>query len=182
MFAGRACYLDLGGDNRAKLIFTTMGHADHYEALKVTVLNRMDGEVDALVFRFGDIWGAKPVRNPNFPSGVKPHIWSELIRPTLTDHHGVAVFSTTPRGRNWYFDLVEAVSSTVGLDAVLGGDLPNLTSGKILEVAGSFGFNFKIGIDLDDPTQVFLFNPDGGLDVDLSIIGDGENGSAKNSS
>lgn len=39
---------------------------------------------------------------------LKPHIWSELIRPTLTDHHGVAVFSTTPRGRNWYFDLVEA--------------------------------------------------------------------------
>ena len=77
VFAGRACYLDLGGDNRAKLIFTTMGHADHYEALKVTVLNRMDGEVDALVFRFGDIWGAKPVRNPNFPSGVKPHIWSD---------------------------------------------------------------------------------------------------------
>jgi Ca2+-binding RTX toxin-like protein len=71
------------------------------------------------------------------------------------------------------FDLVEAVSSTVGLDAELGGDLPNLTSGKILEVIGSFGFNFKIGIDLDDPTRVFLFNPDGGLDVDLSVIGDG---------
>jgi len=38
---------------------------------------------------------------------LKPHIWTELIRPTLGDFHGVAVFSTTPRGRNWYYDLVE---------------------------------------------------------------------------
>ena len=97
MFAGRACYLDLGGDNRAKLLFITMGHADHYEALKVTVLNRMDGEMDALVFRFGDIWGAKPVHNPNFPSGVKPHIWSDggshdwyVYRPTDADFRQLA--------------------------------------------------------------------------------------------
>ena len=98
MFAGRACYLDLGGDNRAKLLFTTLGHADHYEALKVTVLNRMDGEVDALVFRFGDIWGSKPVANPNFPSGVKPHIWSDrgnhdwyVYRPADADFRQLAV-------------------------------------------------------------------------------------------
>ncbi len=97
VFAGRACYLDLGGDNRAKLLFITMGHADHYEALKVTVLNRMDGEMDALVFRFGDIWGAKPVHNPNFPSGVKPHIWSDggshdwyVYRPTDADFRQLA--------------------------------------------------------------------------------------------
>ena len=38
---------------------------------------------------------------------LKPHIWTELIRPTLGDYHGVAVFSTTPRGRNWYYELVE---------------------------------------------------------------------------
>jgi len=43
---------------------------------------------------------------------LKPHIWSELIRPTLTDYHGVAVFSTTPRGRNWYFELTEAAKET----------------------------------------------------------------------
>lgn len=39
---------------------------------------------------------------------LKPHIWTELLRPTLTDYHGVARFATTPRGRNWYYDLVEA--------------------------------------------------------------------------
>ena len=26
---------------------------------------------------------------------------------TVGDYHGVAVFSTTPRGRNWYYELVE---------------------------------------------------------------------------
>ncbi len=97
VFAGRACYLDLGGDNRAKLLFTTMGYADHYEALKVTILNRMDGEVDTLVFRFGDIWGSKPVANPNFPSGVKPYIWIYngkiewyAYRPTDSDFRQLA--------------------------------------------------------------------------------------------
>lgn len=33
VFAGRACYGDLGGDNRVKLQFVTTGYADHYEAL-----------------------------------------------------------------------------------------------------------------------------------------------------
>ena len=97
VFAGRACYLDLGGDNRAKLLFVTMGHADHYEALKVAVLNRLDGEVDALVFRFGDIWGNKPVSNPNFREGIKPHIWTDggksdwyVYRPTDADFRQLA--------------------------------------------------------------------------------------------
>lgn len=32
-------------------------------------------------------------------------IWSQFIRPALTDHQGWAVFITTPRGRNWIFDM-----------------------------------------------------------------------------
>ena len=43
VFAGRACYGDLGGDNRVKLQFVTLGYADHYEALKATVLNIRHG-------------------------------------------------------------------------------------------------------------------------------------------
>jgi len=75
VFAGRACYGDLGGDNRVKLQFATMGVMDHYEAIKATVLSRSDGEVDTLVFHFEDVWGRKPVSNPNFKDGVKPYIW-----------------------------------------------------------------------------------------------------------
>ena len=75
-FAGRAAYADLGGDNRAKLQFVTTGYADHYSSLKATVFNRVDGEVDTLLFRFDDVWGKKQVSNPNFRDGVIPYIWT----------------------------------------------------------------------------------------------------------
>ena len=91
-FAGRACYGDLGGENRVKLQFVTLGHADHYAALKATVLNRTEGEVDTLLLRFGDIWGKKQVTNPNFREGVIPHIWTDgresewyVYKPTDAD-------------------------------------------------------------------------------------------------
>jgi len=74
VFAGRACYGDLGGDNRVKLQFVTLGHADHYVALKATVLNRAEGEVDTLLFRFGDIWGKK--MNTVYHDRI-PHIWTD---------------------------------------------------------------------------------------------------------
>jgi hypothetical protein len=91
-FAGRACYGDLGGDNRVKLEFVTQGTMDNYEALKATVLNRSDGEVDALIFRFADTWGKKKVDNKNFREGLIPKIWTYdgksewyVYRPTDAD-------------------------------------------------------------------------------------------------
>ena len=74
VFAGRACYGDLGGNNRVKLQFVTLGYADHYEALKATILNRTEGDVDYVMIRFADVWGKKPVANPNFRDGVIPYI------------------------------------------------------------------------------------------------------------
>lgn len=73
VFAGRACYGDLGGENRVRLQFTTLGYANRYEALKATVLNRADGVVDTLLFRFSDVWGKKMDTSHN--NGV-PHIWT----------------------------------------------------------------------------------------------------------
>jgi hypothetical protein len=97
VFAGRSCYGDLGGDNRVKLQFVTLGHADHYEALKATVLNRAEGEVDTLLFRFDDMWGKKQVSNPNFREGVIPYIWTSdresdwyVYRPTDADFRQLA--------------------------------------------------------------------------------------------
>ena len=75
VFAGRACYGDLGGNNRVKLQFVTIDTHEKYEALKATILNRAEGEVDSLIFRFSDVWGRKPVSNPNFRNGVIAHIW-----------------------------------------------------------------------------------------------------------
>jgi hypothetical protein len=91
-FAGRACYGDLGGDNRVKLQFVTLGYADHYSALKATILNRTEGEVDTLLLRFEDTWGKKQVSNTNFKNGIIPYIWTSdrksewyVYRPTDAD-------------------------------------------------------------------------------------------------
>lgn len=73
VFAGRVCYGDLGEDNRVKLQFITLGHADHYPAIKASILNRAEGEVDSLVFRFSDVWGKK--MDSSYNGGI-PHIWS----------------------------------------------------------------------------------------------------------
>jgi len=73
-FAGRACYGDLGGDNRVKLQFVTQGTHERYTALEATVLNRLDGKVDTLLFRFGDVWGNKTHRGLH---DEPPRIWTD---------------------------------------------------------------------------------------------------------
>lgn len=117
VYAGRACFVRLGPLNRAKLEFTTLGHADHYETLKVTVLNREDGPVDALILRFADTLGKKQVSNPNFRSGITPYVWMDrekadwyvyqpnqadyrAIRAELSDYLGVFLEGPTQTEEN----------------------------------------------------------------------------------
>lgn len=76
-YVGRSCFVSLNSDLRAKLTFITMGIASHYEALKMTVFNRKEGEVDNTILRFSDLLGKKQVANPNFKEGVCPHIWDD---------------------------------------------------------------------------------------------------------
>lgn len=45
-YVGRSCFVRLNSDLRAKLTFITMGLASHYEALKMTILNRKEGEIN----------------------------------------------------------------------------------------------------------------------------------------
>ena len=72
-FAGRACYGDLGGDNRVKLQFVTQGTHEQYEALKATIIKRTEGDIDSLLFRFRDTWGKK--YNHGYNDGI-PYIWT----------------------------------------------------------------------------------------------------------
>ena len=51
-FVGRACYVRLDEMNRAKIQFVTTGIANQYSALRLTVLNRQEGDVDNLCFAF----------------------------------------------------------------------------------------------------------------------------------
>ena len=93
-FTGRACLGTLGKDLRARVQFVTSGHADHYDVISVTVLNRTDGVVDKLRLRLKDVLGVKQVPgNPNFRSGVLPYIWDDYgkvewyaFRPSAADY------------------------------------------------------------------------------------------------
>lgn len=93
-FVGRECVGALDGDLRVRAEFVTTGVACHYDAVKLTVLNRISGPVDTIRLELLDLWGKKPVPgNPNFPDGVAPHIWEYngkidwyAYRPTAMDY------------------------------------------------------------------------------------------------
>lgn len=74
-FVGRAFFGKLTDSLRVRVEFVTMGVADHYDAIKATIINRNDGPVDSVTLRFSDLVGKKAVTNPNFKNGVTPYIW-----------------------------------------------------------------------------------------------------------
>ena len=77
-YCGRTCLAKLDQDLRVKLQFTTTGYADHYDAIKLAVINRTDGVVDQQLFRFSDIIGQQ--RRPGMTS-IAPHIWDDNGHP-----------------------------------------------------------------------------------------------------
>ena len=93
-FVGRTCVGTIDKDLRVRAEFVTTGVARHYDAVKLTVLNRVNGPVDTFKLDLLDLWGKKPVpNNPNFPQGVAPHIWEDCVRcewyayrPTAADY------------------------------------------------------------------------------------------------
>jgi len=74
--------------------FVTTYIANEYDALQLTVLNRIEGPVDAIVLNLKDLLGVKPIpNNPNFRDGVAPHLWDYygkiewyVYRPTAADY------------------------------------------------------------------------------------------------
>ena len=97
IFAGRACYGKLDEDIRVRMEFATEGVADHYSALKVTLLNRKEGSIDSLLLRFSEVLGRKQTTNPNFREGMFPHIWNNgndfawyVYQPTAADYKTLA--------------------------------------------------------------------------------------------
>ena len=98
-YVGRACYVRLSDMNRAKIQFVAGIVANQYNALQLTILNRGEGQVDALRLRFSDLLGTKMTSNPNFRNGVEPHIWDDygkvswyVYHPTRQDYAGIAHF------------------------------------------------------------------------------------------
>ena len=74
-FTGRVCMARLTDTTNVKLEFVTCGTANHYEAIKATVISRNDGQVDSSVFRFSDIMGTKAIPGNPYLKNVSPHIW-----------------------------------------------------------------------------------------------------------
>ena len=90
-YSGRSCLGTLGKDLRVRAQFITTGYADHYDSLKITVLNRTDGPVDTLVLKLKDLLGKKSVPgNPNFREGVSPHIWDNYGKQEWYAYHPTA--------------------------------------------------------------------------------------------
>lgn len=77
-YCGRTCLAKLDEDLRVKLQFTTTGYADHYDAIKLAVINRTDGVVDQQLFRFSDIIDKQ--HSPGMMS-VTPQIWDDNGKP-----------------------------------------------------------------------------------------------------
>ena len=96
-FSGRSCVGVIGKNLRVHVSFITLGIADHYEGLLLKIVHTKNGELDRLVIRFSDLLGRKRIpNNPNFPTGVVPHIWNDrgeyewyAYRPTDSDYAAI---------------------------------------------------------------------------------------------
>lgn len=77
-FSGRVCVGELGKDLRVRAELFSAHVAADYDAIRLAVLNRTEGVVDKTLVRFEDVWGKRIVPgNPNFRSGVIPHLRSD---------------------------------------------------------------------------------------------------------
>ena len=87
-YVGRACFLRLGEQNRAKLQFTTRGIRDQYEALRMTVMNLQEGEIDNTQLRFSEIFACRGMGRDFHPSisDYGSSIQWHLYQPTKQDY------------------------------------------------------------------------------------------------
>ena len=105
-YIGRACYVRLGEENRAKIQFVTGIVSNQYNALQMTILNRSEGTVDTLRVSLTDLLGKQAAKNPDFRNGVEPHIWD--------DNGNVRWYAYQPSSRD-YQTLTNEISEYLGL-------------------------------------------------------------------
>lgn len=71
-YVGRACIFRLSDEITGKMEFVTRGHADHYSALKLSLFNRREGQIDSQFIGLTELLGMKTMRSGE---NVAPHIW-----------------------------------------------------------------------------------------------------------
>lgn len=77
-FCGRTMLGKLDSDLRVKLDFIATHTSGQYDALRLTIINRTEGEVDKGVFKFSDILGKYP--RPGL-TPIDYHMWDYQNRP-----------------------------------------------------------------------------------------------------
>lgn len=89
VFCGKMMIGKIDKDVRAKIEFANMNISKHYDALKVTILNRTEGPIDTTIFQFKDMIGMK--------NGNAPYFWDETtqpgwygFRPTMDDYDSIS--------------------------------------------------------------------------------------------
>ncbi|MEK6883597.1 MAG: terminase large subunit [Nanoarchaeota archaeon] len=102
----------------ANKVFREIYWKAHKKLPEFIVSSSMSRQLQAIKFITGSILIAKSADNPVSLLGegldyliideagrVKKEVWQEALRPTLTDKQGKALFISTPRGKNWFYDL-----------------------------------------------------------------------------
>ena len=98
---GRECLGRLTEDVTIKLSFCAMGIANQYDALKIRLINRHEGDIDTQFIRLGELWGKVRMRAGG--KTILPHIWDDKgdvhwygFTPTLEQYdalsHAVNVY------------------------------------------------------------------------------------------
>lgn len=75
-YIGKTMIAKIDDDLRVKTQFVSTHIAKHYDAIRVRIINRTEGEVDTETILFGDIIGQKDM---SIAGKVNPYMWEESI-------------------------------------------------------------------------------------------------------
>ena len=90
VLVGRTAYVILGNNRLARIEFVTLDIAERYEAIRVTILNTGEGEIDQSEFRFRDFFTPVPLGNGD--NKEVPYIWTYrektewYVKPNKADY------------------------------------------------------------------------------------------------
>ena len=72
-YVGRTCFVPLSNGTNIKAEFVTRGTHQKYEAIKLTAINKEDGQIDSTVLDFKDFFRSRP---GSTAGTYTPHIWT----------------------------------------------------------------------------------------------------------
>ena len=93
-FVGRSCVFRLTDDITGKMEFVERGHADHFTAMKLSLFNRREGQIDCQIIDLTELLGRKTMGSGN---QTNAYIWRNgtdvhwyCFRPTDHDYRAMA--------------------------------------------------------------------------------------------